>query len=417
MLKAAALVYALVISLLISTVSGSLLLFSHLNEKEAVVLTTQEELLRNAHSGLNLLLASTEDLPAGKVVTKDLFGETSDTVQLLRRQWGAYQIAAARATRRGKLAEKMAMTGTSVQDYEWPALYLADISRKLTLAGKTTIKGDAYLPRGGVERGYLEGQPYNNAELIFGKQLASQNRLPQLNASLLEVNRAYLKQDFLPLDSVVEFDAWPGVTLNHPFFRKTLVLYKEGTIDLSGLQLAGNVILVSERSIYINASTQLQNVVCYAPEIIIAEGFSGQAQLIASEKISLEENSNLTYPSTVMVLLNEKADNETNLELAEGATVEGAIVTHLKTINNRYWPVVKTAPESVVKGFVYVPGNIEHKGIIEGSLYCNKFILKGSGSYENALLNATIDRTALSDHFVGAGLFEETPLQKVIQWL
>ena len=61
---------------------------------------------------------------------------------------------------------------------------------------------------------------------------------------------------------------------------------------------------------------------------------------------------------------------------------------------------------------------IELKGDVWGSVYCDKFILSTSSSvYENHLLDATIDFSRLSKHYVGINVLDDAANKKVIKWL
>ena len=58
------------------------------------------------------------------------------------------------------------------------------------------------------------------------------------------------------------------------------------------------------------------------------------------------------------------------------------------------------------------------KGQVHGSLYTDKFLLSTPSSvYENHLLNATIDASALPASFVGVGLLNTNSEKKVVAWL
>jgi len=71
-----------------------------------------------------------------------------------------------------------------------------------------------------------------------------------------------------------------------------------------------------------------------------------------------------------------------------------------------------------VEGQVYVEGNIELRGKITGSLYCDGFMLKTKAAYyENHLLNTAVDFEALSKNFCGIPMIHQSGKLKVIRWL
>ena len=81
-------------------------------------------------------------------------------------------------------------------------------------------------------------------------------------------------------------------------------------------------------------------------------------------------------------------------------------------------PLVKLGKESMVEGLIYSQGYSDIQGNLHGTLITNGFILVTPSSvYENHLLNAVIDRKALSNFFVGGLILNKTGGKKIAKWL
>ena len=159
-LKARAMLYAILISLLIAMIAGALIALSFSQRTLQERALWRERLIRNADSGLQLLLGL-DNLPSKAV---DLYGKKQDSVLLSKKAWGLFEVASSQSFHGKDSISTSAMIGLKPYGKHQSALYLADGNTPLALCGETEIRGKAFLPRAGVKRGRVAGQYYSGKE-------------------------------------------------------------------------------------------------------------------------------------------------------------------------------------------------------------------------------------------------------------
>lgn len=403
MVRAGALSYVIVVSLVIASVLGSLIALSYFSRISFIDLQIQNKLITNANSGFNILLAS----PEIEELELNLFDEEIDSVLLKTQPWGVFEIGISIAHHKNKYFAKTALLGYPPDENNETALYLADLNRPLSLAGKTNINGNAYLPESGVKRAYIERQNFVGNRLINGKQLRSARNLPELNQKHL----SYISNQF---SYSGEFDDSENDSIINTFDKPTIHIYRDG--NLRGYY-KGNVIIHSANKLLVTNKCVLEGIQIYSDEIIIENNFRGSAQFIATENIIVEDDVKLIYPSALILLISD--DNETNrneIVLNSNSYTNGVIIIS-RNENKRSLPKLLIHQNAIIHGEVYVKGLSEIHGAIHGNIYTEKFYLKTPSSiYENHLLNAEIDYYKRDNVFVGSDILEKSSSRKVMQW-
>lgn len=404
MVRAGALSYVIVVSLVIASILGSLIALSYFSRITFIDLQIQNKLIINANSGFNILLAS----PEIEELELDLFEEETDSVLLKTQPWGIFDIGISIAHHKNKHFSKTALLGYPPDMNNEMALYLADLNRPLSLAGKTNISGNAYLPEAGVKRAYIERQNFVGNRLINGKQLRSARNLPELNQKHL----SYIDDQFRYND---EFDDSVNDSIINTFDKPTIHINRDG--NLRGYY-KGNVIIHSANKLLVTNECQLEGIQIYSTEIIIENNFRGSAQFIATENIVVEDAVRLNYPSALVLLINDSDETKKNeIVLNNSSYVNGVVIINREE-NKRSLPKLLIHQNAIVHGEVYVKGFSEIHGAIHGSIYTEKFYLKTPSSiYENHLLNAEIDYYKRNKIFVGSNILEKSSSRKVMQWL
>jgi hypothetical protein len=415
---AGALYYAVFITFLISILSGALILYTYVHNSYIDRQILQEQVFSNVKSGINLVLKNPELIDYGAEQNIKLFGNEYDLVSLRKENWGAYDLIYANSQRNSYKASKIALIGDHLGKKEDIALYLADKKKYLSISGNTLLKGTCYLPKLGIKRAYIEGQGYQNRELVFGKILQSEAKLPDLNTDKIRYLESLVSKQFTKEDSLIELSG--NITselISNSFYNKTLILYSDQITSLSGFRLEGNIILKFDQQIIIQENCQLKDVIIIAPSVILADGFKGSLQILATENIVVGKSCQLQYPSFLGVF-KKTEDKNAVIDVGENTTIAGGILLYSSSSSTKD-PLKMKINESVnVYGTVYCNGHIEHKGSIYGSLFCEGFTLKTAASlYENHLLNATVDYTKLPTDFVGVNLVEKPINEQVIKWL
>lgn len=420
MIRAGSLFYAIVISLIIAIVSSSLILFAYLSYIQFETFEISQRLQLNADSGLNLLLSKQSLVGLNQKKTIDLYDQDIDRVELTRRSWGAYEIAVSNAIFKNMSVMRTAQTGYNQDSINTYSLYLADEDKPLALCGKTKIKGTAFLPKAGVKRAYIEGQTFVGEQLIDGQTKQSSKTLPEFNKALIEnIQSVFSTKQLSENDSIVLIDSELSAdSLINSFLNNSLVLISKNTLKISGGFYSGNIAIISDRQITVSSDANIHDAMLFAPKIIIEKEFRGNLQIFASDSVIIGKNVTLSYPSVIGVIRNERSPNVAAILLNENDTVSGNIFAYKKQSDVLKQAGLIISEKSLVYGQAYSNGYADIRGTIYGSLMCNKILLKTPSSiYENHFLNTIIDRSMLSDYFIGINLVEESTNKKVVKWL
>lgn len=420
MIKAGSLFYALIISLLISIISSSLILFAYLTTIEFDNFEISKRLKLNVDSGLNLLLSNQSIIPPNDERTIDLYSQGIDSVFLKRKYWGAYEIIISSATFKNLHEIKMAQVGYVVDSSENYSLYLCDENKPLSICGKTIIKGVAYLPKSGVKRAQIEGQVFFGNTLIDGVIKKSKQTLPKVNQKLIDNLTNYVMGKFsTSYDSIFNIGSnLSGDSIKNDFTSKTLVFKSDDAIRVANGSYIGNIIIYSRKQISISNSAQIESCILIAPKIILEEKFKGCVQTFASDSIIIEEDVKLRYPSCIGLIQGISSKKMAGIKLMENDTIGGNVFAVSKAYNLSDPIGILISEKTIVNGKVFSDGYVDLKGSIYGSLAVNRIILNTPSSvYENHLLNAEIDFSKLSRHFVGIDLIEESNRKEIVKWL
>jgi hypothetical protein len=417
-LNGGALYYAIFIFLLVATLSGSIILYTYINNSYIIRQIHQEQVFLNVNSGINLILKNPDLLDYKIEKDINLFGEDYNTVKLKKDHWGAYDLIYSNSRRFSYTASKIALVGDHLGKKESVALYLCDKKKYLSISGNTLLKGTCYLPKLGIKRAYIEGQGYKNKDLVSGKIQQSQNKLPNLNTDKIKYIDALSKRCFTKKDSLFELtEDISREFITNSFKNKPLILFSDQLTNLAGLRVKGNIILKFEQQITIPENCFLKDIIIIAPSVIIDDEFKGSLQIIATKDITVGKSCQLQYPSFLGVL-KSKDDELDDIIVGENSIVAGGIMLYSESIDIKQIHKMRIHKSAKVYGLVYCNGFIEHKGVIYGSLYCEGFTLKTVSSlYENHLLNATVNSIELSKDFVGINLVEKPINEQLIKWL
>lgn len=420
MIKAGALFYAIVISLIIAITSSALILSAYLTRLQFDNVEINNRLSLNAGSGLNLLLSKQSLVELGQQKIVDLFNKGTDSVFLSRKFWGAYEIVVSKAIFKNKTSVRIAQIGFYPDNDHLYSLYLSDNDKSLALCGNTLIKGAAWLPKAGVKRAYIEGQSFSRNTLVDGTITQSEKSLPKFNQELIEnIRTTFSTKAISESDSTIQIEGGlTGDSLNNSFQNKTLVFSSSGSILISAGLYSGNIAVISDKQITVNSSALLKDVMLYAPKIVIEKEFRGNIQVFASDSIIIDERVTLTYPSVLGLVKNNRSTNISVIVLNENDSISGSIFVYKNDNAVLQQAGLIISPKAVVFGQVYSNGYVDVKGTINGNLMCNKIMLSTASSvYENHLLNAVIDVSKLPEYYTGINLVEQSVIKKVVKWL
>jgi hypothetical protein len=408
-LKSSSIYYALFLSVVFGLFLGGMILFSSLNRQFSAQLDVQDILRSNAKSGIQYGQANYQELEVNKPQEINLFGEGIDSVLIEKKQWGAFTIISSTAHHKSSSVNKVALSG-QMNNPSDPNLYLVDQGRPFSLCGATKLEGKCMIPKAGVKRAYIEGKNYQGDKMIYGTTGVSERSLPTINkdfvASLQKLSgEIRIWED--DQDSIV-----------NSFSNEGLHFIVDHSAALENIYLNGQIVIEAKDSIFVGASSQLENVIIKSPVIYIEKGFVGTAQFLASERIVLEDEVTLLYPSVLGIIESDiSKERNAQITVGEGSHVLASVFPLSENPNFRLPVQLSIEKEAEVDGLVYCQGRTQLKGTVKGNLFTQKFYLETAASkYENHLLDAQI-LDALPDDFVYISLFENANPLTQIQWL
>lgn len=415
MVRASALYIVIVIALVMAVICSSLIAAAYFYKLHYQKSFRYHNLQNNLTSGTNVLLESPEEFD--NEVKLSLFQQPNDTVLLKRTPWGIYTIGTAKAINQQDTLSRAFSIASVIDSAKWCTLYLIDEDRPVSVSGKTSIKGNAYLPKAGLKEAYVNNQAYQgDKRLIIGQKRDSEKELPKLDLQTLK-QQADAYQNWNRQDSILLRQD----TVRQSFLRQTL-MFKFGKQPYTLTNcLEGNIILHSDTSITIENTAALKNILVFARSITVKAGFKGNCQLYASDSIQVEADCVFRYPSVIGVAnFADKAEGQRKLSLGDHTAFQGILFTYEKA-KNELRPYLELGKDATVSGLVYSQGILNYKDntVINGSVYTSRFLYQTTYTrYENYLINIKLDGPGLSPYYLtGSALPAAAKSQKILQWL
>jgi len=415
-LKGGSIIYTIFIALLMFSAMSSFILASY--HRNSILIFRDNDLLDIVHlkSAINLGLSDELMIGLNKNISTQLYkgGKESD-VTLSMEPWGLYNILKAEKQSFYRKKYKIGLIGnSSIQDTE-TALYLADKKEPLSLCGSSRILGKISLPNSGIKKAFIEGQEFIGTMPNPVNRSRSKKHLPLINSKLFNYLISMLngELDFGKFNSnyLETHD-----TIVNNWENETVVIKGNRELTLDQKYIKGKIIVFSDKRITIDKCL-LDGPIFVAPEIEINNGVKGNAQFIASQVISLDSNSKLQYPSSLCLISNWGKEDNSQIKIGNGSQISGDIFLFDQLSRTTNSAKLLIGKKVVITGLVYANGSVEHKGTINGTLYCQHFFLKTPYStYSNHLLNASIDRTKLPEYFISSLLIKNTK-KGLIKWL
>ena len=299
------------------------------------------------------------------------------------------------------------------------ALNIADNYKPLCLCGDTYIQGNCLIPKAGVKPASMRGRYYLRKELIYGEIKAEDHSVPNINPLFKRFSPDFLLSFYGDREYTAELSgSMFSDTLIHSFFKPTVVLIAENGITLKDCTLHGNIILVSDSTVEIDHSADLEDIIICARNIRIRDNFTGSAQFIATDSISCHQNSFLTYPSVMAVIHLKKQQIAPFLLLSSGSRICGTVLCYSDKKIKALTVIGEIEKNATVIGTLYANNEICLKGKVHGSVLSTGFILRTPVSiYENYLVDVEIDYSKLPKEYIGVSYSENKIIRKVIKWL
>lgn len=404
MIRAGALYYAIFVSMIFILITGFLITYAYLSENFIDKKIIKDQLKDDIESVFNIALNKPGQIQYNKPLEYN-FTNTVSTLSLKKRHWGVYDILTTQAGYKDIRIKETILTGENIFLNENFALYLTDRQKYLSISGKTRLEGDCFLPELGIKKAYIEGKGYDKDKTVWGTKKSSKKNIRPFNNDILKHISSFFEKELSGKDSVLFFkDIQHRRSISNSFYNKTLIISVNEPSRIFGMHISGNIIILANAPITLTSTAMLEQVLVFAPSIKVEEGFKGSFQGFATRDIVLEKQSELNYPSFLGVI-RMPPESSANITLNRNANVEGGVFLVDKNGSEANRSKIYINKGAKVTGQVYCQGSIQHKGNIEGTLYCNKFFLKTLATlYENHLLDAKISFQALSTDFCGADI-------------
>lgn len=416
MLKASALYMVIVVAMVIGVLCSAMIVAAYCYKSVYLQNFRYDELKNNLNSGINLLLTKPDDIPLDQTIS--LYGSDNDSVKLQQYNWGLYDVAIAQSFRQMDTLSKAFLTANMIDSAKWNAVYLIDEDRPLSVSGATHIKGKVFIPKAGVKQAYVNNQAYTgDKRLVIGTKKDSEKKLPPLTEARLQKLEQYLK-----MASTTGISLLVNNSIEASFLANVKTInFRKNAQTLNKVTLQGRIILFSDTTITIDSSAYLENVLVFAPVIIVKTGFKGICQLFASDSIHVEENGRFEYPSVLGLIPGaEKRKLIPIIAIDKDCAINGVVFSYQKNKDNPI-PVISIGSNTTIKGQIYADGllNLKDKVAVYGSVFTNRFTYQSSFThYENYLINVDIDASKLSPYYLSSNLIPVTTKErKVLQWL
>ena len=418
MLRASALYIVIVIALIIGVLCSALIVSAYYYNIQYQQKFRYDRLENNLNSGISLLMSASDNTYTEEKKIS-LFNNDEDSVAVRIFSWGLYDIGVVKAFVQKDTLYKTFTIANAIDSSKWAALYLIDEDRPFSVSGKTTIRGNAFIPKAGVQEAYVDNKAYQgDKRLIIGKRQVSEKKLPALDATRLNQLGQYLSNNSKSASALPKTDS-----LQWSFLRPTQVFnFKKVAETIQNINISGNIILQSDTTITIENTAALNNTIVFAKAIVVKSGFNGNCQLFATDSINVENNCLFNYPSCLGVLRSQtpKISSSEKITINEATALNGIVFNYEKE-EKPIKPLIILGKNVKITGQVYSQGILELKDNteVDGSLFTSRFLYKNTFTlFENYLINATIDSKALSPYYLTSGL---TPVsgkkKKILQWL
>lgn len=419
MLRASSLIYSITIVFLTGILASSFLLYQQLSQKETDLYLLQYRLSKNARSGIEYLLAASAYTEYYSFKEITLSENPADSVRLLLKPWGIFEIGVSKAHFKNKQSEMICLIGSKNSGNEKTGLYAVDLDREIAVCGKTILNGVTYLPNEGIKRAYIEGQNYTGDKLVYGIQRNSSREIPLLKKELTDAMLKKIKGEVHYTDSIVNWHELNNDTIIQSHYEKTIRIQHSGNIVLESGYYNGNIQFRASKKIEIKKGCRLEGVILFAPEIYIDNSDTSFFQAFATDTLVLMEKSVLIYPSVLAVIKDpSKKEAEPVLKVEKDARIAGSILVYEEQTNHKNYPMLKIEEGATVFGEVYCNGLSHLQGTIFGTAIVFKLRLKShSSEYDNHLLNSVIDGNKIPPGFCGLMFQDRRYSKSILQWL
>ncbi|SDT67227.1 hypothetical protein SAMN05216490_4772 [Mucilaginibacter mallensis] len=421
MIKSSALYIVIIFALVIGVICSSLIVTGYFYRLQYQKANRRSQLNNNLASATNIILAS-DDTSYANQKSFSLYNLENDSVSTQRIFWGLYDIGIAKAFIQHDTLYNIFSIANLIDSTKWAALYFSDNNGSLGISGNSMIRGNIFIPAGGVKPAYVDGKFYNgDKRIVIGNKNQSSPTLPILADGRLHHLIALYQSQLGAEDYTTKNDSIVNSFNNQTQFinlGKKIAIFQK-------LYFKGNIIIHSDTTITIDSTTRMDNVMVFAKSIIIRDGFRGKAQFFAQDSLSVGKNCQLNYPSCLGILRKKSPLVKKNafLKIGPNAKISGAVIffeekDYQESISANLATIGKN---SIINGQIYSNDQIlfQDSVRVNGSIFATRFLYQSSYSaYTNYLVNIKIDERSLSRYYLTSTLFPVAKnKERVLEWL
>ncbi|MBR8534937.1 hypothetical protein KDU71_05140 [Carboxylicivirga sediminis] len=369
--------------------------YFQLSFNEDALFYKRTELTDNINSALTKVCCQPGLLSKTKTLELDVFEDGSAPVNLVMNRWGFLQKLTASAQWRRLVQQKTVLLAE--QENIRAALWMPDKKRYVSLVGNSYINGDCYLSELGLRKGNAEGRYFEGPYLHDGHLKLSKEAMPAIKDELREYYQRYFSGQSGATDSIIPFQSLKTKQkVYQPFTEKSLLIQAHGRMVLDKGSYNSNIILFSPDTIEVWPGVALNNIQLIGKSIVFKSGFKGKLQAVASGSIVVESGCQLNYPSYLGVFSKLP---KASITIHSGCKINGGVVCYSEQAQEGETTLTIGKNSSLV-GKVYVNGDVNFKGQIIGSLYCDRFVeMTARAFYENFMIDCSIDEGKLPDGY------------------
>lgn len=387
-IKAGALNYAIVLSIIVAVFCLGLLTLNRLSLFQQAKYTRQLNLDNKTDNMFSQMRAST--------LSQNVFEEDGYGLKTYgySKVWGAYQLISVNSQDLNFYSKKTALIGALNKPL---ALWLKDQNKGLKICGNTLLQGTVYLPEKGIKTANIEGKHYERKKTVYGQFLKSEKQSHQIQADFVSAYSELFNSDFSQ-DSLIDL---PQKATIFSWTNKQATLFA-ASLNLSFDSLEGHLLIYCEDSIIVENTSFLKDCFLIAPVIKFKRGFTGTVHALSTDTILIEDSVCLNYPSSLTLLDGSKNSTNPIILLGGNSKIDGT-VTHIQEgFRRSFKPNVLIDKNAKVRGHVFCMGNLELRGDVFGSVWTTRFVLNTRASvYENHLLDCSIMQDSLPQPFAG----------------
>ena len=318
-----------------------------------------------------------------------------DSVHVQVKHWGVFKIIAAEIN--GRYPVKQSYILGIVPDTS-KAIYVANDDQYLAIAGKSIVKGKAFVPRLGIRPEYIGSIGFTGT---FGKIEKSDKDLPKVNEEFEKQIIALYNLLKQPLGVNKDYTD----SLCRSFFDSTIIIQNPEYISP---YIRGNIVIIDNRSIELDYKNDCKDIICIAPYIRIKSGFKGSLQAFATDSIIIDSDVILENPSFLCVYRDELDRLVTpKIIIKEKAKVAGGIYFQVPELYKNYARVT-IKEKAQVYGTIYSLNFVENQGEVFGTIYTKYFFAKTTrGVYKNMLYDGSIIPSKRPMYFLSTGMLKD----------